>query len=187
MKLSSREVMLALTVVGVGIGALTWRMAEAQLSTWRQIERDRAALNNKLIIAEKQSARRPEAEGKLRGLLLQVPEYPAGRDVSIEVLQIVRGAAHAAGLSLVNSEAEQEIEAGDLHELQVNCTWNGSLEALVKFLFDVQSKGLLLDVRALDIRPPRGTTGLSGNFSVACAYRRTQDTTAPASPPRRSP
>ncbi len=188
MKLSSREVTLGLATLGVVLAALTWKVADGQISAWKQIGRDRAVLKNKLIIAEKQAARRPEIEGQLRGLLKQVPEYPAGQDVSVEVLKIVRGAAHTAGLSLVNSEAEQEKDVGDLHELEVKCTWQGSLDALVQFLFDVQSRGLLLDVRALDIRPPRGATGLSGSFSVACAYTRSPPAkVSPTETTRRSP
>lgn len=188
MKLSSREVMLGLATLGVGLGALTWQVADRQISKWKQIGQDRAVANNRLIIAEKQAARRPEIEGKLRGLLKQVPEYPAGKDVAVEVLTTVRAAANKAGLSLPFIEAEQEKAAGDLCEIEVKCSWQGSLETLVNFLFDVQSRGLLLDVRALDIRPPSGSTGLSGSCTVACAYTRTHPTTEkPPEPPRRNP
>lgn len=172
MKLSVREGALALATVAVGLGAVTWQIVDRRLGDWRRLELERTGLQGRRQIAERLAARRPEAEGRLRAMLKQVPAYPAERDVTAELLRVVEGIASRTGLTLVRREAEKEKSAGELLEVSINCTWQGSLEALVTFLYDVHTQGLLLDVRQLNAAPARSGGGLSGTFSIACAYTR---------------
>ena len=58
--------------------------------------------------------------------------------------------------------------------------WEGSLEALVHFLYDLESKGVMLDMRSMYIKPnPADRTHLKGSFVIYCAYMRERPANAP--------
>jgi hypothetical protein len=48
------------------------------------------------------------------------------------------------------------------------------LDAIVKFLYDLQSQGAMMDVRKLMMKPhgvaPQGGYLMKGRFSLTCAY-----------------
>jgi hypothetical protein len=59
--------------------------------------------------------------------------------------------------------------------LPIECReWEASLDALVRFLFELQSEGAMLDIRQLLIKP-RGQGILRGRFTLYCAYARAGD------------
>jgi hypothetical protein len=178
--MSAREWALAAATAIVGLGALTWQIGQPRVAQWRKLDQERRALEGRRQIAERMAARRPEAEGRLRALLKQVPSYPPDRDVTAELLRTMESLAARNTLVLVRREAEKEKIAGELHEVAINGTWQGSLESLVRFLFDAQTQGILLDVRQLNITPARVGGGLSGTFSIACAYTREGPAEKPA-------
>ena len=101
-----------------------------------------------------------------------VPSYPEGIDVTAELLRTIEGIAARTQLTLVRRESEKEKTAGEVFEVAINCTWNGNLESITRFMYEVQSQSVLLDIRQLSITPARTGGGLSGTFSVACAYTR---------------
>lgn len=206
MKISPREIALAAVTLSLGLGALTWHVVDGQMSGLNEIRQRRTDLIGRQTAAAKLQAQGPGAEGRLRALLRQVPAYPANRDVRADVMQIVENVAIQSGLTLISRRADRERSAGitpgdetagaeprpdEIMMVEVTGSWRGSLEALVRFLYQVQTQGLLLDVRKLDILPARTGGGLSGDFTVACAYTRTQpetrtDIPAP-SPPENTP
>lgn len=82
--------------------------------------------------------------------------------------------ASTNGLTIVKSQALKENLSGDVFEMPIECKeWEGSLESLVNFLYDVHAEGAMLDVRDLYIRPATGKVGgLRGSFTLYCAYLR---------------
>ena len=61
---------------------------------------------------------------------------------------------------------------GDVFELPIEVRdWEGSLEALVGFLFELQSQGAMLDIRHLVMKPNEKKV-LRGRFVLYCAYTR---------------
>lgn len=182
MKLSTRESVLGVATLAVALGALTWWGGGAKMKAWQDLGKTREALRTKMTIAERLVARRPQVEARLQELLKDLPRHPPEKDVTAELLKTLETTASENDLTLTRREPEKERAAGELYEVAINCNWEGSLEALTRFLFAIQSRGAVIDVRQLTISPSRsGGHGLSGNFTVACAYTRTRP--APAAAP----
>ena len=76
-------------------------------------------------------------------------------------------------LEITRSQPYGEKPTGNLFELGINCTWQGTLEALVGFLTDLQQQGVRYDIRTLNIQPVGKNSGkLKGNIVINCAYTR---------------
>lgn len=172
-RMSTREAVLAVATLAVGLGALTWWGAGSRTERWSEIGRTADGLRTRLQQAERLVGRRAEIEGRLDALLRQLPRHGADKDVTAELLKLIETTASEHGLVLTRREPEREKTAGELYEVAINCNWEGTLDALTRFLHAIQSKGAVLDVRSLTITAGRAGSGaLSGNFSVACAYTR---------------
>ena len=89
--------------------------------------------------------------------------------------------ASAHGLTLSSRDAEKETQRGDMYELAVNCKWEGKLDAVVHFLFDLQKEDAILDASQLTITPNEKKIP-KGSFTVYCSYSRTQPAGVPRTP-----
>jgi len=77
------------------------------------------------------------------------------------------------GFTIARRQTGKEAEVGDVYELPIDCKdWEGSLESLVKFLYDLNREGAMLDVRQLYVRPSNKPGYLKGTFTLYCAYMR---------------
>lgn len=68
----------------------------------------------------------------------------------------------------------EEITEGDVLELPIEIdSWEGSLEALVKFMHGLEnSPDGMFDIKRLDLRPSSKKGYLRGSMSITCAYMR---------------
>lgn len=108
-----------------------------------------------------------------------MPVFGQDRQVETYWLGVLDRLATKNGLTIVRRQTGEEKQEGDVYELAIDCKeWEGSLESLVGFLYDVHSEGAMLDVRRLFIRPATGKNGagLRGNFTLYCAYMRGEET-----------
>ncbi len=176
LKLTARESILALLTLTAGLGGLTWWQGAPRMERWRSIDRDRAVLAGRREVAERLVDRRVEIETRLALLLRALPRYKGGEDVTAELLRTVESMAQQHSLTLTRRETEKERAASelrDLFETTITCSWEGPLEALVRFLYAAQSQGAMLDLSQLTANPARSRSGgLSGTFTIACAYTR---------------
>jgi hypothetical protein len=75
-----------------------------------------------------------------------------------------------AGKAVVGEEVEE------LEELEIEVkTWEGSLESLVKFMYELEttSDGMF-DLKSLNFKPSPKSGYMKGNFVLTCAYMRGQ-------------
>ena len=171
MKISPREMVLLWITGVVALGGLTYLMVEPELKEWKIIDGKKAdALrqvgNQKRLIA--QSSR---WEANLAELKKKLPTHPQGKDVTTDLQILIERLAKANGLTLISREAEKETLRGNMYEVAVNCKWEGKLEALTRFLFDIQKEDVILDVSQLTISPNEKKV-LRGGFTVYCSYSR---------------
>ena len=102
-----------------------------------------------------------------------MPVFEPGRQVQTYWLGVLDRLASSNELSIIRRQAGEERQLGDVYELPIECKeWEGSLESLTKFLYDVHAEGAMLDVRKLFIRP--GPRGLRGSFTLFCAFLRAE-------------
>jgi hypothetical protein len=189
---TSREKnMLAVTAVVVlyAAAALTFKK---QLANWKTEERVYRTAQKKVQDEKDLIAARDAWAEKYDQMCDLMPIFPYGKDVDTHWLNIMDSAATRNGLSISRRQTGGEKEVGDVFELPIDCKdWEGSLEALVKFLYDVNQEGAMLDVRQLAIRQTNKPGNLKGTFVLYCAYMRgdvaKQSGSAPAAAPPAEP
>ena len=94
------------------------------------------------------------------------PPKPAASD-----REAVLAKLKANGVNLISRDAEKETLRGNMYEVAVNCKWEGKLESLTRFLFDLQKEDVILDVSQLNVSPNEKKV-LRGGFTVYCSYSR---------------
>ena len=175
MKMAPRERNLLFATLSVALLAGTWAFLAPQRAEWKDYQDRRDDLDDRLAKAERMLAQQPDVEARLAEFRAGVPVFAEGKRAEAELLPEVDRMASRHGLALVRRSASyKEREAGDLYETTLSCEWEGTLDALVHFLYEQQSQGVVSDIRQLRIQPQTGAKlgTLKGGFEMDCAYRR---------------
>ncbi|MBU0676510.1 MAG: type II secretion system protein M [Verrucomicrobia bacterium] len=172
MKLSVRELFLLwLTVAALLVGGSYWYL-EPKVKEMKQEQGDRANLENQIQGFRRLLDQEEEWNKRLNDILKTLPSYPMEQDVTSQLLKTLQQTADKHGLILLRREPDKEKQVGDLFEVAITCTWDGELKALVHFLYDLQTRGAIVDIRELAATPSQAGR-LKGSFKVDCAYSRT--------------
>jgi len=166
-----KNLLLILGVVLLyGVAALSYSPKKASLNiAKRTFEREAKKLQEERALI----AARTEWTQRYETMRSMMPPFPYEKDVVTYWLSMMDTAATKHGLTISNRQANKEIEVGDVYELPLDCSsWEGSLEQLVKFLYDLDQKGAMLDMRQITIRPSNKPGILKGSFTLYCAYMR---------------
>jgi Tfp pilus assembly protein PilO len=182
MKASSREMVLMWATGLVALGGLTYIVCEPRLREWKSIEAKQIEAARKLEVTRHLVAQEPKWNAKLSELRKKLPQYPPEKDVTADLLIKIEQLANAHSLSLPSRDMEKETQKGDMYELAANCKWEGKLEALVRFLFDLQQEDAILGISQLSITPNEKKV-LRGSFTVYCSYSRNQPPGSRNQPP----
>ena len=180
MIISSREkAMVALTLLAVLYGSLGLTL-RGRLERLRQMRGTLREQQTLLADREALVAQRASWEAQYATLQDLMPVFDPARRVDTYWLGIMDRLAAKNSFSIIKPQIGEEKLAGDVYEMPVDCKdWEGSLEGLVGFLYDLQAEGAMLDVRAMFIRPvPNKPALLRGSFTLFCAYLR--EPSAPA-------
>lgn len=172
--ISQREkamlVIVAILLLYATIGA-TLRRRLSDISDLREIrERTRRELNDKRTLV----AMRPQWERNYATKKELMPVFRKDERVETHWLKVLGKLAADHGVTLPKTQTGQEREVGGVYELSIDCDCEGSLEAIVPFLYAIYSEGAMLDVRKLNLRPQSGKNagGMRVSFTLCCAYMR---------------
>jgi len=172
MRISNREMILAwLTVIAIILGLTYWK-GTAQIQEWKEAVHAREALAGKEELPEYLAKQEANWLEKLTTFREQLPHHPVDKDVTAELMKTLELTARTHNLILIKREPQKEKPLDDLYELAIHCSWEGTLDSLVHFLYAIQVQGATLDIRNLQITPQRGGNKLKGTFTVDCAYCR---------------
>jgi len=170
MKFSDRELTLALvTGAAVLIGATAlvakpYLVETRELRTRQETMRQELEQDRELAESRERWAKDMDA---LRGML---EKFPADQSVESHWMSVMDKKAKQNGVTIGGRKAGEEKPVGDVFEMTIECRdWEGSLDALVHFLFELQSEGAMFDVRQLTVKP-KGKNVFGGAFSLSCAY-----------------
>ena len=103
-----------------------------------------------------------------------MPTFEAGKATDTVWLRKVEDLARTNLVLITSIDSGKEVEAGDVLELPIEVkAWEGSLEALVKFMHALEntSEGMF-DVKEISLRPSQKKGYLRGSLSITCAYMR---------------
>jgi hypothetical protein len=179
MTITPRESVLALATVGVILFGGGVMLARPKITEWRDIGAKCDLATEEIQGYQEFVAQRPEWETKFLELSEQLPRHPAAREVDVYWLEKMDELATKHGFQIAQRNAGEEVDQGDVYELAIDCRdWQGSLEQVVGFLFELQSEGAMFDIRQLLIKP-KGKGVLRGRFSLSCAYTREEAETSP--------
>ena len=71
-------------------------------------------------------------------------------------------------------QSGREVDAGEVLEQPIEVkSWEGSLEALVKFMYELENTDEgMFDIKELNMKPSSKKGYLRGSFTLTCAYMR---------------
>ena len=103
-----------------------------------------------------------------------MPSFEAEKTTETTWLKKMREIAAKNLVVISQDEAKEEIAGDDVQELPIEVrTWEGSLEALVKFMHELENteEGMFA-VTELNFKPSSKRGYLRGSFTLNCAYMR---------------
>ncbi len=173
--LSRREMRLLLATLAVVLLGLGFVIGKNQLRRLSEVETELAAARLRSFRNERALGGRPDLLQALARIRAQLPRHAVGREVTSELSRQVQALAAEAGVRLTGRtpEAEESLEDIGVHQMSIRCSWTGTPENLVGFLYRLQLLGAVADLRELRFRAsPRTAEGLSGTFTLDFAYSR---------------
>lgn len=173
MKASKRETLLGLITLTAVLFGLTYWLAGSRIEEQRLIREDKTRLLRQIELHKRIIENQETWYERLEELQAQVPVYDEGISITAELLKLIKRTADEHGLDLVRTQPYREEQVGSLYELGVSCNWEGRLEALVHFLYDLHRQGIRFDVRQLTVQPDAQRDRiLKGSMIIDCAYRK---------------
>ena len=103
-----------------------------------------------------------------------MPTFEAGKATDTVWLRKVEDLARTNLVLITSIDSGKEVEAGDVLELPIEVkSWEGSLEALVKFMHALgNTPEGMFDVKEISLKPSQKKGYLRGSLSITCAYMR---------------
>jgi hypothetical protein len=171
MRFSAREIALALATVSVLLFSLTALMFRNRWPEWTEQRREMVNLKELIRLDREMIAQRERWESELGTLSRQLSRHGATEQMDVHWLSVMDRIAAKNGITISRRQVGEEKRQGEVYELPIECKdWEGDLDALVHFLFDLQSEGAMFDVRQL-LTKPKGQL-LRGRLMLYCAYTR---------------
>ena len=174
MKISKREMTLGVLTLAAVLAGTTWYIVDSKAEEWKGKALEIEKLEQQIRLHQNAIKMQEEWLGELNELQSQLPVFDTqNRSVSPELMKTIKALASKHGVAILKSYPRGEKSTGNLFELGINCTWEGSLKAMVGFLTDLQQQGVRYDARMLSVTPIGKNTGkLRGNMMIHCAFTR---------------
>jgi Tfp pilus assembly protein PilO len=173
MKISKREMIIGVATLITVLFGLTYWIAGSSFAEQRTLTEEKARLERQIKLHTRILEEKESWMGQLQELQKQLPAYEPNVSVTGEILKNIKRMADQNNLDLTKSRSEPEKQVGSLYEISVSCDWEGELDALVRFLYDVHKQGIRYDIRDFNVRPDAKRIGiLRGGMTIDCAFRR---------------
>lgn len=181
MSAKDRNMVLVLIVaVLYGFAAM---VAKTQVENWKKARKTWLSTEERLASERALIAAGGEWKARYEEVCDLMPMFSYERDVATHWLNRMDSVASANGLTISRRQTGKEVEIGDVYELPIECKdWEGPIEPLVRFLYDLNAEGAMLDIRQLYVRPSNKPGFLKGSFTLSCAYMRGDSESAPVVP-----
>ena len=173
MKLSSREAGLGITTGMLLLFGLTFLVVTPKIKVWQERIETQKAQVRRIEVSARLIGNRALLEKRMADLRTRLSRYPAAMDVTADYLKILERVAKDNNITLVQRKPQKEKRQGDCYEMPINCTWNGDLDGLVRFLYALDQENVTMDMENLSVSLVAGGKGrLKGNFTLMCIYTR---------------
>lgn len=178
--------LLVVTVLILLYGIIGFSMRK-QLDELKKQRDSYASAKSQLAFERQMIDATPMIQKQYDELKSLMPVFSMEKAVDTHWLGIMDGIATKEKINIVKRQTGKENRVGEVYEFAVECReWDGRLDSLTRFLYELESKGVMLDMRQLFIRPhPQQAGFLRGSFTLYCAYMR--DPNAPSEKPAAAP
>ena len=175
------QTLLAITVfvllfgiIGMGLRTQLDRIRSHRVSI--QNLKERIALQEALIEA------RPIWEERYAAVRDKMDVFPRSAQVQTHWMSIMDRAANAHDIRILQRAQREETVVAGVCELPIEVrSWEGTLDSLVSFIIELETRGVMLELRELRVSPIQNRQGyLKGSFLLSCAYMRGDNPTATA-------
>lgn len=172
MKISARELVLVLLTLAAALFGLTMMLAKPRVLQWKTMRAEQEELRKDIAEDQRLIESRGRWEQEFESLKTFLPQYPPDKKMDVHWLSVMDRLAAQHGVQITRRQVGEEQRLGDVYELPIEVRdWEGSLDAIVHFLFDLQTQGAMLDVRHL-LMKPNEKKELRGRFVLSCAFTR---------------
>jgi len=172
LKISARESLLGLITVSVLLFAGTAMIGRSKIEDLKSLRADQVKVQSSIERSKKLISQKEKWVKRMEAFKGNMPRFPLNKRMDVYWSNEVEKKANAHSLKILRYEVGDERQEGPIYELPIECRdWEGSLDSLVHFLFDLQSKGAMLDIRYLRVKP-KDKVVRKGRFSIYCAYMR---------------
>ena len=172
MTITRRETVLGITLMMMALYVGLFMIGKNLFVEWRELQKEKDDLWFSIRRSEALVNERERWVAEMEQLQALMPQFPGDMRMDVHWMREMEGKATKHDLKILRHEAGSEQREGPIYELPVFCRrWEGTLDSLVYFLFDLQSEGAMLDIRYLYIKP-RDRVIHEGRFDLYCAYRR---------------
>lgn len=174
MKASPREIVLIVIMAAVLLFGGSFIAARPKWQRFGEISAEVENIKRTIVVDKRLVDNRAVWEKKFQELSRLLPKHPEGQAMDVHWRKVIGELAQSNGVKITEEEkSAPEIVLGELCEMPVErVSWEAELDAIIHFLFDIQTKDTMIDVRFLMIKPKRNSNELRGQFSVYCAYTR---------------
>ncbi|MBU4200207.1 MAG: hypothetical protein KKG09_07505 [Verrucomicrobia bacterium] len=173
MSFTSRESVLSWIVGILILLSLSYWFGAPKARIWKETVENQKQLADRIALAERLIQQQGEWTLRLDALKTKLSKYDAGKDVTADYLKILERVAKDTSVNLVQRRPQKEKQHGDLYELAIDCTWEGNLEGLVRFLYALEQENVTMDVEDITVSLVSGGKGqMKGNFTLMCIYSR---------------
>lgn len=173
MTLRQKAAFAVLAVAGLyAIAALTWFLSAE--SAWKKAARRYEQAKATYAKEARLIADKAKWDAAYEAARAEMPTFVAGKATDTTWLQKMGEIANRNLVQISQRGAQKEkLEIDDVTVLPIDASWEGSLEALVKFLHELENSDEgLFDVAELDFGPSAKKGYLRGTFTLNCAYMR---------------
>ena len=172
MKVTARELILLVITLGVALFGVTALLSRAKIDEWKAVRREQAEVRDEIAEDQRLLTTRDQWAEKFESLKTFLPQFPAEQKMDVHWLALMDQLAAQHGVRITKRQVGEEKPMGDVVELPIEVRdWEGSLDAITHFLFDLQAQGAMLDVRQILMKPNEQKV-LRGRFLLYCAYTR---------------
>ena len=171
--LKQKAVFATLAVVALYVGAVLFWFLSAE-GTWKKAARRYEQAKATYLKEERLIAEKAKWDAAYEAEKANMPTFASGKATDTTWLQKT-GEIAAKSLVQISQRGTQKekLEVDDVTVLPIDASWEGSLEALVKFLYALENSDEgLFDVAELRFRPSAKKGYLKGDFTLNCAYMR---------------
>jgi uncharacterized protein Smg (DUF494 family) len=178
MKLSSREIMLGAATAVTLLAGLSFWIVKPKIEVWKELAVQQKQINREIQLFEHLLSQKTNWVNQLSRLENKLKKYSPTKDVTADYLKILENVANKSNISLIRRMPQQEKKHGNIYELAINCTWEADLDALIRFLYQLEQQKVTMDTEQLSIKvvSAKDKNTLTGRFTLMCMYTREQST-----------